>query len=245
VITVCFNNASTIADTLRSVSQQSWPYFEHILVDGASSDGTQAVVQDHMGPRTQFISEIDRGIYDAMNKGVARSKCNVICFLNADDFYASNDVLEKVARLMAAHNLDALFGDVSYFHPKNPQKVLRRYDSGQFSPAKLRSGWMPAHPAMFVRRAVFDDVGPFRTDFSIAGDFEWTARAFRDGHLRYRHLPQVLVRMRVGGVSTRGIMSTIIVNREILRACRENGIRTNVFKLLEKFPRKLMERFRK
>ncbi len=244
IITVSFNNAATIGDTLRSVARQTWPHYEHVIVDGASRDDTAAVVRKLAGPRTKVVSEPDRGIYDAMNKGCARAKGDVICFLNADDFYADDDVLANVAKMMEAEGLDAVLGDVSFFHPDNPEKTLRRYDSGYFSPARIGSGWMPAHPAMFVRRALYERVGPFRTDYRIAADFEWIARAFHDGRVRYKHTPKVFVRMRTGGVSTRGLRSTITLNREILRACRENGIPTSPLRLLGKFPRKLMERLR-
>jgi len=245
IITVCYNNGATIADTLRSVAAQTWPHYEHIVVDGASRDNTAEVVASLAGPNTQFVSEPDRGIYDAMNKGCAHAKGDVICFLNADDYYAGPDILEKVARLLEAEQLDAVLGEVSFFSPDTPEKVVRRYDSGQFSPARLAYGWMPAHPGMFVRRAIYERVGPFRTDYRIAGDFEWIARAFGDGKISYRHLPEVMVRMRTGGTSTKGIGATILINREILRACAENGIETNALRLSLKFPRKLLELLRR
>ncbi|PPD41670.1 MAG: glycosyl transferase [Methylocystis sp.] len=245
VVTVCYNNVSTIADTLDSVARQSWADREHVIVDGASTDGTVALIEARADSCVSLVSAPDRGIYDAMNKGVARAAGDVICFLNADDFYADDGVLERVARLMEGGDLDAVLGDVSFFSPERPDKVIRRYDSGRFSPEKLGAGLMPAHPGMFMRREIFERVGPFRTDYRIAGDFEWIVRAFHDGRVRYRHVPEVFVRMRVGGVSTRGIGSTIVLNREILRACRENGVQTGVLRLLSKFPAKLTELFAK
>lgn len=243
IITVCFNSQATIADTLRSVASQSWHNYEHIVIDGASRDGTVALINDMADERTILVSEQDRGIYDAMNKGIARASGDIICFLNADDFYADESVLAEVAGLMTHENLDAVLSDVVFFQPDRPEKVLRRYDSGQFSPARIGYGWMPAHPGFFARRGLYEKVGPFRTDYRIAADFEWIARAFHKGDLRYRHLAKPVVRMRTGGVSTSGLKSTITLNREILRACRENGIPSNAFMLMTKFARKFMERF--
>ncbi len=238
---MCFNNAGTIKDALQSVASQSWSNWEHIIVDGASRDTTTQIVAPFKSEKTTFISEPDKGIYDAMNKGIARAKGDVICFLNADDFYASPNVLEGVAQMMSKSDLDAVLGDVLFFHADNLSKTVRRYDSGQFSPSRLAYGWMPAHPGMFIRREIYERVGNFRTDYQIAADYEWIVRAFHDTQIKYRHFPEVLVRMRTGGASTKGLRSTLVLNKEILRACRENGISTNIFKLMTKIPRKLLE----
>lgn len=245
IITVCYNSAQTIEDTLRSVAAQTWPDIEHILVDGGSRDGTLTIIERYRQSLSKVISEPDHGIYDAMNKGVHAATGDVIGFLNADDFYAHADVLGDVAKLMNREHLDALFGDVEFFRPEKPALAVRRYSSASFRSERIAWGWMPAHPALFLRREVFQRVGPFRTDYSIAGDFEFVARAFWRQSLRYRHLPEVLVRMRTGGISTGGWRNTLILNREVLRACRENGIPTNMLKILSKYPAKLLEYFYK
>jgi len=245
IVTVSFNSAQTIEDTLRSVAAQAWPEVEHILVDGGSTDGTRAIIERYRQSLAIVISEPDQGIYDAMNKGVRAATGDVVAFLNADDFYAHPDVLKDVARLMAKDHLDALFGDVEFVQPQNTALAVRRYSSARFRPARIGWGWMPAHPALFLRREVFQKVGSFRTDYRIAGDFEFVARAFGCHSLNYRYLPEVLVRMRIGGVSTGGWRSTLVLNREVLRACRENGIPTNMLKILSKYPAKLLEYFRK
>lgn len=245
VITVCFNSAQTIADTLQSVATQTHPEIEHIVVDGSSTDGTLDVIERHEQHVARLISEPDRGIYDAMNKGLALASGDVIGFLNADDVYADNGVLERVSATMARDDLDALFGDVAFFSSNDPQRDVRIYRSVRFRPDRIAWGWMPAHPALFVRREVFQRVGVFRTDYRIAGDFEFVARAFGKNTLRYRHLPEVLVRMRTGGISTAGWRNTLLLNREVLRACRENGIQTNMLKVLSKYPAKLLEYFHK
>ena len=245
VITVCFNSAQTIESTLRSVANQTDAEVEHIVVDGASTDNTATILQSHFHQLARVISEPDCGIYDAMNKGIRVATGDVIGFLNADDVYAHQNVLAVVAEIMEHEHLDAVFGDVEFFGPENQDRTLRRYSSARFRPDRIAWGWMPAHPALFVRREVFQQVGAFRTDYRIAGDFEFVARAFGKNTLRYRHLPEVLVRMRTGGISTGGWRNTLLLNREVLRACRENGIPTNMLKILSKYPAKLLEFFQK
>jgi glycosyltransferase involved in cell wall biosynthesis len=244
IITVCYNSAATIGDTLDSVAKQNWPQVEHIVIDGASTDNTSYMVKSRGGRVTKFVSEPDKGIYDAMNKGIKLATGDIIGLLNADDFYADPDVLARVAKKFESSSIEALFGDVVFFNPNEPDKVIRRYNSGRFSPDKLAWGWMPSHPALFLRKEVYQRVGPFRTDYRIAGDFDFIVRAFGDGKLRYEYVPEVWVKMRAGGVSTGGIRSTIRLNLEVLRACRENGIKTNIFKILSKYPAKFMELLR-
>jgi glycosyltransferase involved in cell wall biosynthesis len=245
IITVAFNAARTIADTLESVAAQVHPEIEHIVVEGASTDGTLEIIKRHGKRVTRIISESDHGIYDAMNKGMHAATGDVIGFLNADDIYAHQNVLTTVVDLMEHEYLDALYGDVEFFRTGYHACTLRRYSSSRFRPDRIAWGWMPAHPALFVRREVFQRVGGFRTDYRIAGDYEFVARAFGKNSLRYLHLPEVLVRMRTGGISTSGWRNTLLLNQEVLRACRENGIKTNMMKILSKYPAKLLEYFHK
>jgi glycosyltransferase involved in cell wall biosynthesis len=241
IITAAYNAAATIADTLGSVAAQTHPDIEHIVIDGASRDDTQAIVQAHVQSVAKFISEPDQGIYDAMNKGILLASGEIIGFLNSDDVYAHSHVIADVVRLMERDNLDALYGDVAFFRPENPQRLVRRFRSVHFSPSRIAWGWMPAHPALFLHRRVYESTGLFRTDYRIAGDFEFVARAFHANALRYRYLPEVLVHMRTGGISTGGWRNTLLLNREVLRACRENGIRSNALMMLSKYPLKLLE----
>ena len=242
IVTVCYNSAATIQRTLQSVAHQQHPNIEHILIDGASQDGTLAAIRE-FGPHVSvLISEPDRGIYDAMNKGLQVASGDVICFLNADDHYTSAQTISRVDALMKMHRLDAVLGDVAYFNESAPDQVVRRYRSDRFTPERLAWGWMPAHPALFLRREVFTRVGNFKTDYRIAGDFEFVVRAFLGKPaLRYRHIPEALVAMQNGGISTGGLRAKILLNREVLRACQENGVRTNIFKILAKYPAKLLD----
>ena len=241
VITVCYNSAATLARALQSVADQDWSRVEHIVIDGASKDETAGIIQQFRSRLTHVLSEPDEGIYDAMNKGLDRACGDIICFLNADDRYATNKVLSRVATLMHKQQLDALMGDVGFFHETDPQRMVRRYRSNHFTPGRLAWGWMPAHPALFLSRAVVRRVGRFKTDYRIAGDYEFIVRAFHGHEVCYQHLPEVLVNMQTGGASTGGFGAKLRLNREVLRACRENGLQTNIVKILSKYPTKILE----
>ncbi|MES9843709.1 MAG: glycosyltransferase family 2 protein [Candidatus Sedimenticola sp. PURPLELP] len=244
VITTCLNSEETIEEAVVSVLSQTHSDIEYVVIDGGSQDGTVSILNRYSDRIDILVSEPDDGIYDAMNKGLELATGDVIAILNSDDVYAHSDVLLKVVEIMRSGELDAVFGDVEYFTSDKPDKTVRRYNSASFSPRRISWGWMPAHPALFFRRHVYDRIGKFRTDYRIAGDFEFVARAFRDGKLKYHYLRGVLVRMRTGGVSTAGWRNTLLLNREVLRACRENGIPTNIFKVLSKYPAKLLEYLR-
>lgn len=244
IITVCFNSAETIAHTLRSVREQTFENIEHIVIDGGSSDRTLDIIAREGGHVARVISEKDAGIYDAMNKGVRQSSGDVIAFLNADDFYKHANVVAHVAAVMKAEDLDALYGNVEFFNRDDSEVIVRRYNSARFTPNKIGWGWMPAHPALFLKRSVFDKYGMFRTDYRIAGDFEFIARIFKTNALKHRHLPESLVCMQTGGISTSGWRATLRLNQEMMRACRANAISTNWIKILLRYPFKLMEYFR-
>lgn len=244
IITVCFNSAKTIAVTLKSVREQTYVNVEHIIIDGGSKDGTLDVVAAEGARVAKLVSEKDNGIYDAMNKGIQLATGDVVAFLNADDFYRDATVLARVVQVMQVEQLDALYGDVEFFRPGQRDVVVRRYNSGRFTAGRLGWGWMPAHPALFVRKALFERYGIFRTDYRIAGDFEFIARVFKHSELRHRHLPKSLVCMQMGGISTSGWRATLQLNREMMRACRANAIQTNWLKMLVRYPLKALEFFR-
>ncbi len=244
VITVCYNSKPTIERALRSVAGQTHLDLEHILIDGASCDGTLEVINPFLSRRCSLFSEADNGIYDAMNKGLERATGEVICFLNADDSYASPQVLECVSNAMKYYDCDLLLGDVTFFRADQPDKTVRRYRSDRFRPSRLSWGWMPAHPAMFMKNSVYKEVGPFKTTYDIAGDYEFLVRAFSKRSISFRHIPSVMVRMQLGGVSTRSLSATWKLNTEVIRACRENGLKTNLLKVFSKYPLKMLEYFR-
>jgi len=241
VITVCYNSATTLERTLQSVAIQDWDDVEHIVIDGGSSDGSIEILSGVSDQLHHLVIEPDDGIYDAMNKGLYRASGEIICFLNSDDYYASSSVLSMVAERMRTHKLDALLGDVGFFYAKFPEKMVRRYRSDRFKPERLAWGWIPAHPALFLHKNVIHRVGRFKSNYRIAGDYEFIIRAFHGQNLRYEHIPEILVNMQMGGASTGGWRSKILLNREVLRACRENGLQTNILKILSKYPGKLLE----
>ena len=166
--------------------------------------------------------------------------CALPIYLNSVDDYVNEHVIRDVVSRFEAEQVDAVLGDVE-FYAESPEKVVRRYRSQQFTPSRLGWGWIPAHPGLFAKKSLFDAVGPFSTSYRIAGDYEWMVRAFRHAGVRYSFFPEVLVKMRMGGASTRGIRNTIVLNREVVRACRENGVPTNMLMILSKYPMKLLE----
>lgn len=224
------------------MASQDWPHIEHIVIDGASTDNTEQIIKNFKKNLADVVIEPDQGIYDAMNKGLKRANGDIIAFLNADDHYAHDKVLTLVARRMAESKLDVLMGDVGFFRKQDSKRIVRYYQSGRFHPNRLAWGWMPAHPALFISRSVVKRVGLFKTDYRIAGDFEYIIRIFQDKHLYYTHLPELFVNMQMGGISTNW-RSKIKLNQEVLRACRENGLQTNMLKILSKYPAKLLEHF--
>lgn len=240
IITVVWNNKDTIKDAIDSVLGQTYEDIEYIIVDGASSDGTVEIVQSYGDAITKFISEPDKGLYDAMNKGINLATGDVIGILNSDDFYIDKYVIEKVVKLFKEKEIDSLFADLIYVRPENLDKTVRYYDSGQFKPEKFAYGWMPAHPTFFVKKSAYDKYGLFKTDYKIAADYELLVRFLYKHKLTYFYLQKPIIKMRVGGVSTSGLKSNWVLNQEIIRACQENGIKTNMLKVLLKYPKKIL-----
>lgn len=240
IITVVWNNKDTIKDAIESVLTQTYKDIEYIIVDGASSDGTVEVVQSYGDKITKFVSEPDNGLYDAMNKGINLATGDVVGILNSDDFYVDKYVIEKVVKIFEEKKVDSLFADLVYVKPDALHKTVRHYDSGHFSPEKFAYGWMPAHPTFFVKRSAYEKYGLFKTDYKIAADYELLVRFLYKHKLTYFYLQEVIIKMRMGGMSTSGLKSNWILNQEIIRACKENGIKTNIFKVLSKYPKKVL-----
>lgn len=243
VITVAYNAEKTIGDTINSVDAQGFDDVEYIVIDGASTDGTVGVIHDNENKITKWISEKDNGLYDAMNKGIAMATGDIIGFLNADDVYADNGVLARVSSVVE-EGVDGCYADVCFVR-NDLQTVVRRYRSSRFHVGRLAYGWMPAHPSLFLRRELYERYGGFKVDYQIAADYELIVRFFHRFHIKAVYVPEVWVKMRLGGVSNRSLYSNYILSREIVRACRENGMQTNMLKVSLKYPLKLMEYVRR
>ena len=241
IITVAFNSAATIRDTIESVLSQDYPQIEYIVVDGGSTDGTLDIAKEYGSRIDRLVSEPDRGIYDAMNKGIELATGDVIGFLNSDDMYIDSKVVTQLMTAMNSQMADCVFADLIYVAPENTNKVLRYYNSARFKPSLFQYGWMPAHPTFFAKKTVYEKSGSFSLDYKIAADFEMLVRMLAVKNTSYAYLPKPIVRMRAGGISTAGLNHSLLLNREIVKACRANGINTNLAKVLLKIPIKLME----
>ena len=217
IITVSFNSAKTIADTIESVLSQDFPQIEYIIVDGGSSDGTVEIIQQYQDRINHWVSEKDRGMYDAMNKGIALATGDVIGFINADDFYPTSDVLAAVAEAFECSGADCCYGDLCYVQQDDVSKTVRYWRSASFVPGFLGRGWCPPHPTFFVRREVYARLGGFDLSFKIGADIELMARFLEVGRTRSHHIPQVLVHMRMGGTTNRSISNVVQQNLEIRR----------------------------
>lgn len=242
VITVVFNGAATLEHTMRSVIEQTYDNVEHIIIDGGSTDATLDILHKYEDSIDYWVSEKDAGIYDAMNKGIALARGDYIGMLNSDDYFAAPSALEKIAKHLKASNADAVFSCLDIVDPANLNRVLRKYRISSYSPFMLRIGVMPPHPTFYCKKSCYEKAGPYRTDYRIAADFEMLARLLLKHQITWKFLDATTVKMRSGGLSSRGIKSSWVVNREIIRACSENGLYTNMFLLALKLPIRLMER---
>jgi glycosyltransferase involved in cell wall biosynthesis len=273
LITVSYNSAKTIADTLKSVQSQTYKDIEYIVVDGNSSDGTIEIVKQFViakqgtmqgrsegasqdlpedlsknlinvasqGVVTTFLCERDKGIYDAMNKGLALATGEIIGVLNSDDFYCSNDVIEEVVRAFQQNNTDCLYGDLNYVDPIDTSKIVRKWRSGSFRKENFLKGWMPPHPTFFVRKTCYDQFGKFDTQFKSAADYELMLRFLYKESCSAFYLPKVMIHMRAGGVSNVSLKNRIRANKEDRLAWKINGLKPKWFTLLRKPLSKLIQ----
>lgn len=245
IITVVWNNAATIKDAINSVLNQTYKNIEYIIIDGTSTDGTVEIVQSYGNKITKFISEKDKGLYDAMNKGIKLAIGDVVGILNSDDFYIDEFVIEKIVKEFEEKSVDSVYADLVFVKSENLEKIIRYYDSSYFNPSKFAYGWMPAHPTFFVKREIYIKYGLFKTDYKIAADYELLTRFLAKNKISYSYIKEPIVKMRIGGASTSGIKSNYILNKEIIRACKENDIYTNWVMVLSKYPKKILGLFKK
>ena len=240
IITVSFNAAKTISRTLQSIADQTYADIEHIVVDGKSTDDTMEIVQTY--PHiAHCISGQDKGMYDAINKGIKLATGEYVGILNSDDWLNNELVIENLVQEIKKDQKDVYFGDIRFVKSRNSDKTLRYYSSAKFHPSRFANGYMPAHPSCYIKRSLFNELGGYKTDYHIAADYELLIRYLHTGGLSYRYLPMLMVDMLSGGRSNSSLQSRYILNKEIVRGCRENGISTNMIKLSLKYFKKVFE----
>lgn len=224
VVTAIFNRAGTIAEAMESVQRQTYQNVEHIIQDGGSSDGTLDEIARLSDVSTQVASERDQGIYDAINRGIERASGDVVGLMHSDDFFANDNVLAQVASAITDPSIDGVYGDLQYVAANDPTRVIRHWRSGQYQSAFLKRGWMPPHPTLYLRREVFERFGLYDTSFSIAADYDAMLRYLVKGQIKLAYIPEVLVKMRLGGESNRSFERIMRKSREDFRAIRKNGV---------------------
>ncbi|RHL11659.1 MULTISPECIES: glycosyltransferase family 2 protein [Bacteroides] len=246
LITVTYNSERTLRDTIQSVLNQTYSDIEYIVIDGLSKDCTVDIIREYeplFQGRLKWKSEKDNGLYDAMNKGISMSTGDIVGIINSDDFYHRRDIISKIVETFQNKKIQAAYGDVRFVNPDNLGKTVRYYSSGSFSLRRFRYGFMPAHPTFFTYRKYFEEFGYYKTDYRIAADYELLVRFLHTHQLKTAYIPLDFMKMRTGGISTASIKSNIILNKEIVRACSENGIWTCMPLLFLKYFIKIFELF--
>lgn len=223
IITVTYNSANTIRDTLESVKNQSYEKIEHIIVDGESKDKTLDIVSEYPSI-SKFICEKDNGIYDAMNKGVKLATGDIIGILNSDDIFIHNEIISEIINEFKTKDIDALYGNISYFSNGQPNIITRYWKSKPYHPTFFEEGEVPPHPALFVRKKVYDEIGLYKPHYKIAADHDFMFRMLKIHNYKSLYIDKTIVKMREGGVSTAGLKSYITSTKELIKVWNENGL---------------------
>lgn len=224
VITAVYNNESTIEDAIQSVLSQTHDDIEYILIDGESTDSTYRIIDKYKDKIDTIVSEPDGGIYDALNKGIDKATGEVVCFLHSDDIYEDENVIKKVNELFETNPVDSVYGDLVYVKKTDVNTVVRYWKSGKFSYKKLKKGWMPPHPTFFVKKEVYKQYGNFDTSFRIAADYDIVLRFLGVHKISTVYIPEVLIKMRVGGESNKSLANLKKKTSEDIKALRKNNI---------------------
>lgn len=224
VITSVYNNKAFIAEAIESVLSQTYDNIEYIVIDGASTDGTVEIIEQYADNIDIFVSEPDKGIYDGLNKGIEKATGDVIGFLHSDDLYEHSQVLETIAKTFKEHGVESVYGDLTYVKKESPETIVRYWKSGPFSTKRLKSGWMPPHPTFYVRREIYERYGAFDLRYKIAADYDSVLRFLGKEKISTHYIPEVLVRMRVGGESNRSLKNLYRKSKEDYMAMKSNGI---------------------
>lgn len=246
IITVVYNRAATIERAIRSVLSQSYQQIEYIIIDGASTDGTMDVVRQYSDRIATVVSEKDNGIYDALNKGIRLATGDIVGILHADDEFTHERVIQTIVQKFQDNPVvDAVYGDVGFVHATHSHKIVRYYSSAIFKTNLFKFGFMPAHPTFFCYRRFFEQFGTYRTDLEIAADFDLLLRFLRKHELFTVYIPEMLVKMNMGGKSTNGISSTIKINKELKQILKEHQMPSSYIRLYARYFVKVSEFLRK
>jgi glycosyltransferase involved in cell wall biosynthesis len=243
IITAVYNGAEHIASCIDSVLNQDYPEIEYIVIDGASKDNTLEIVKSYGSRIAHCISEPDKGMYDAMNKGLRLATGDIVGILNSDDFYADTTILRQIVETFQKTKVDSLYADIAFVSKENLEKIIRYYSSASFKPWKFRFGYMPAHPSFFLKREMYEKYGLFKPDFKLCADFDLLVRLYHTHHITSVYFPKMVVKMRMGGKSNQSLKNILLLNKEILRGCLENGIQTNLVFIYLKYFTKVFELF--
>lgn len=243
IITATYNSAATVRDTLQSVLQQTYQDIEYVIVDGDSKDATLDIVREYESRfqgRMSWKSEPDKGIYDAMNKGITRATGEVVGILNSDDLFIDSESIKKVMDLFDTNlSLDCVYADLYYVSQTDINNVIRKWSSGK--QRKFSSGWHPAHPTFYVKKTVYERLGVFDLKFKLAADFELMLRFIEKGEIKMTYLPKALVKMRLGGATSKSITNSINQNKECYQSFKQNNIPVSIFYPLLRILPKLIQ----
>ena len=245
IVTPTYNSAKTIVDTILSVNKQDYTNIEHIIIDGGSKDNTLELIRNTPMRVKKIISEPDKGIYDAMNKGVALATGDIVGILNSDDFYNSNDVIAKVVKTFQEGEYEGVYGDLEYVDARNTNRVVRYWESKAYKEGLFKKGWHPAHPTFFVKKEVYDKYGNFNLKYKIGADYEIMLRFIEKNRIKVAYIPETLVKMRVGGASNQSIKNIIKANIECYNAWKDNGLSILPFVFILKPLSKTLQYLRK
>ena len=245
IITVSFNSVETIRDTIKSIISQDYENIEYILIDAGSTDGTLDIIKEYEGYINYFSSEEDDGIYDGMNKGISVASGEVVGILNSDDFYPNSYIVSNVARTFEKRNCDAVYGDLVYVKFYDTDKIVRYWQSGNYSVKKIKNGWMLPHPTFFVKREMYEKYGYYNTELKSAADYEMILKLLYKQNINVFYIPMNLVKMRMGGKSNASIMNRIRANKEDGLAWTENQLNKPLFVRIKKPLQKIKQFFLK
>lgn len=243
IITATYNRGSSISRAVSSIKKQTYKNIELIIVDGASNDNTLEVLRPLLESTDKLHSSLDMGIYDALNKGLDMATGDIIGFLHSDDYYHDKNIIKEIVNTFDRKDVELIYGNVIFFKEGDLNKIARKYTSKNLSIKNLSYGHMPAHPSIFCKKHIYDVIGKFDLSYKIAGDYEFLCRLIKHSNFKIKYLNKDILKMQTGGASKAGLINSILLNKEVHRALLSNGIKTNYFKILSKYPTKLLEYF--